>query len=226
MATLTHSEELALKISLVDPRLGASCRALLAHPSLPRLFPEYLFRLYCAVRAIVPLMDTARSRARELAGSCPVAAQLVPYLTEHIEEETGHDEWLLEDMQTLGLTRDEVLARPPVLAVAALIGSQYYWVLHAHPVALLGYVTVVEGTPVTAATVEYLTSSVGIPRAALRTLALHAELDIGHGAAADRFLDGLPLTTEHSALVGLSALQSVGQLSTILDELVESSPPG
>jgi hypothetical protein len=223
MGTLTQSEQLGLKISLVDSRLDRSCRAFLAHPSLRLLFPEYLFRLYCAVHAIVPLMAATRARAGQMAGSCPVAALLVPYLAQHIEEETGHDEWLLEDMQAVGLSRSDVLSRLPPRSVAALIGSQYYWVFHAHPVALLGYVTVVEGTPVRAETLDYLVSEVGIPREALRTLYLHAELDVGHGADADRFLDSLPLTAEQSRLVGLSAMHSVELLSTVIDELVRPS---
>jgi hypothetical protein len=223
MGALTQSEQLRLKISLVDARLDRSCQAFLAHPALGRLFPEYLFRLHCAVRAIVPLMETARARAAALAGSCPTAARLEPYLAQHIEEETGHDEWLLEDMVALGLNRSHVLSRAPSRAVAALIGSQYYWVFHAHPVALLGYVTVVEGTPVRAETLDYLVSEVGIPREALRTLYLHAELDIGHGADADRFLDSLPLTAEQSRLIGLSAMDSVQHLCVILDELTQSA---
>jgi hypothetical protein len=129
-------------------------------------------------------------------------------------------------METLGISRSEVLSRPPTLSVAALIGSQYYWVLHAHPVALLGYVTVVEGTPVKAETLDYLVSEVGIPRNALRTLYLHAELDIDHGADAGHFLESLPLTVQHARLVGLSAMQSVEQLSIILDELVQATPCG
>jgi hypothetical protein len=224
MDSLTHSEHLDLKISLVEARLDRSCRAFLAHPSLREIFPEYLFRLHCAVRAIVPLMETARTRALAMADSCPVAAALVPYLTQHIEEETGHDEWLLEDMQVLGMSRSDVLSRPPARTVAALVGAQYYWVLHAHPVAFLGYATVVEGTPVRAETLEHLVQA-GIPRGALRTLYLHAELDIGHGAEAAQFLDGLPLTADHSRLIGLSALHSIEQLSLVIDELVHCPQP-
>ena len=224
MDSLTHSEHLGLKISLVEGRLDRSCRAFLAHPSLREIFPEYLLRLYCAVRAIVPLMETARTRALTMADSCPVAAALVPYLTQHIEEETGHDEWLLEDMQVLGMSRSDVVSRPPARTVAALVGAQYYWVLHAHPVAFLGYATVVEGTPVRAETLEHLVQA-GIPRGALRTLYLHAELDIGHGAEAAQFLDGLPLTADHSRLIGLSALHSIEQLSLVIDELVHCPQP-
>src|SRR5439155_26852442 len=105
MDTLTHSEQLGLKISLVEGRLDRSCRAFLAHPSLREIFPEYLFRLHCAVRAIVPLMESARARASAMADSCPVAAALVPYLTQHIEEETGHGWGRPCDMHALGVSR-------------------------------------------------------------------------------------------------------------------------
>jgi len=225
MGALTQSEQVALRISLVESRLHRSSHTFLTHPSLRQLFPEYLFRLYCAVRAIVPLMTAARARAAAMAGSCPVAAMLVPYLTQHIAEETGHDEWLLEDLQFLGMSRSDVLSRPPARTVAALVGSQYYWVLHAHPVALLGYATVVEGSPVEVEALEYLMKA-GIPREALRTLYLHAELDIDHGAEAGRFLDSLPLTIEQLRLIGLSAMHSVEQLSTVIDELVQFPPAG
>jgi hypothetical protein len=219
---LSHSQQVGLRISLVEPRLRQSSGRLLTHPALRGLFPEYLFHLYCAVKAVVPLMETARARASAMAGSCPVAAQLVPYLSDHITEETGHDQWLLEDLEVLGLHADEVLARTPSRHVAALVGSQYYWVLHAHPAALLGYATLVEGTPVEPAALEYLESA-GIPREGLRTLYLHAELDVGHGAEAARFLDSLPLTVEHLRLIGLSAIHSVEQLSLVIDEVVQGA---
>jgi hypothetical protein len=225
MGALTQSEQIALRISLVEPRLRWSSHTFLTHPSLRQLFPEYLFRLYCAVRAVVPLMDAACSRATAMAGSCPVAAMLVPYLTEHIAEETGHDEWLLEDLQVLGMSRSDVMSRLPPRTVAALVGSQYYWVLHVHPVAVLGYATVVEGSPVELEALEFLAKA-GIPRDALRTLYLHAELDVGHGAEAGRFLDSLPLTTQQLRLIGLSAMHSVEQLSAVIDELVQFPPTG
>jgi hypothetical protein len=97
-------------------------------------------------------------------------------------------------------------------------------VLHAHPVAFLGYATVVEGTPVRVETLDYLVQA-GIPRAALRTLYLHAELDIGHGAEAAEFLNSLPLTADHSRLIGLGALHSIEQLSLVIDELVHCAQP-
>jgi hypothetical protein len=165
-------------------------------------------------------METARARAMAMAGACPVAALLAPYLQDHIADETGHDQWLLEDLEVLGLSRSEVLSRPPAPTVAALVGSQYYWVVHTHPVAFLGYATLVEGSPVTVEALEYLEKA-GIPREALRTLYLHAELDIDHGAEAARFLDNLPLTDEQVRLIGLSAMQAVEQLSIVIDEVVQ-----
>ena len=37
----------------------------------------------------------------------------------------------------------------PPPSVAGLVGSQYYWILHHHPVAFLGYVALMEGYPPT-----------------------------------------------------------------------------
>ena len=46
-----------------------------------------------------------------------------------------------------GLCRDQVLSRLPSPTIAALVGSQYYWVRHVHPVGLLGYIAMFEGYP-------------------------------------------------------------------------------
>ena len=40
-----------------------------------------------------------------------------------------------------------------VATAAALVGAQYYWIRHVHPVALLGYVMLLEGYPPSAGTV-------------------------------------------------------------------------
>ena len=45
-----------------------------------------------------------------------------------------------------GQNRWSILTRPPSPTVAAAVGAQYYWILHYHPVALLGYVATLEGT--------------------------------------------------------------------------------
>jgi hypothetical protein len=177
------------------------------------------------IRASVPLMEAALGRARAMAGSDPVAAGTAAYLTRHLPEEIGHDEWLLEDLAVLGCDRSGVLARLPSPTVAALVGCQYYWVLHCHPVALLGYIAVMEGYPPTVEQIEDLAVTSGHPREAFRTLLEHARLDVHHRADLDATMDRLPLSPRHQALLGVSALRTVHLASSVLREVAESASP-
>jgi pyrroloquinoline quinone (PQQ) biosynthesis protein C len=171
------------------------------------------------VRASVPLMETALGRAEALAGSDRVAAGLVEYFQRHIPEERDHDVWVLEDLEALGIERSAVLARPPAPTVASVVGAQYYWILHYNPVALLGYMMLLEGYPPLREEVEDLIERTGHSPRAFRTLLHHANVDPGHRAELDRTLDRLPFSAEHTAAVGLSAIWSAHLLAKLLDEI-------
>jgi len=114
---------------------------------LRELYPELLFRIHCFSRATIALMTAAQVNARAVSESDLVAKRLADYLSKHISEEQGHDEWLLEDMEVLGIERKAVLKRVPIPTATALAGTQYYWIFHVHPVALLGFLAVMEGSP-------------------------------------------------------------------------------
>lgn len=217
------AERLRETIEFLLPRVVAVGDALIEHPRVRELYPEYLFTSHCVIRASVPLMETAKARAQELAPADPVAAALVPYLEEHIPEELDHDEWLLQDLEVLGRDRESVLRRVPSPTVAALVGTQYYWILHCHPVALLGYIALFEGYPPAPEMIDRLAERTGYPRDAFRTMIGHAELDPGHREELDRLLDALPLTREQETLMSLSAMFSVDAFARALEEVVESA---
>jgi hypothetical protein len=217
--TARESERLRGKIELVLPELIGASRRLVDDARIPDLYPEYLFTLHCVIRASVPLMEVASDRARKLAKDDPVCEILAPYLDEHIPEERDHDEWLLEDIEVLGEDRSSVLLRPPSPTVAAAVGAQYYWILHYHPVALLGYIALLEGYPPSIELVDELVDRTGHSRASFRTLIAHAELDPGHRDELEAVLDHLPVTREQSTVMGLSAIYSVRMLARAIDEL-------
>ena len=120
----------------------------------------------------------------------------------------------------VGRPRAEVLARPPVPTVAALVGAQYYWVLHHHPVALLGYIGLLEGFPPSPEMIEDLRVRTGYPADAFRTMVAHAELDPRHGDELFELVDTLPLTPEQSAVMGLSAMHSVQMYTRAVEDLI------
>jgi hypothetical protein len=215
-STSSESERLRSKIQLLLPALVSSGRRLIDDPRARELYPEYLFVSHCIIRASVPLMEAARTRA-EATPEDPVAAGVAHYLDHHIEEELHHDEWLLEDVEVLGRDAAAFVDRPPPAAVAGVVGAQYYWIEHYHPVALLGYIAVLEGYPPSLQLISALQARTGYPQNAFRTLTAHSELDLGHRADFDQMLDGLPLTAPQSAVVGMSALNTVHGLVVAFD---------
>jgi hypothetical protein len=217
---LRPGQALRYKIHLAEPGLDALCRGFWEHPAVGAAFPEYLFSLWSSMRATLPLLEAALEQARMRTPADPVSAQLVPYLLKHAEEERGHDDWLLEDMEGLGIPRAQVLSRLPPPDVAAMIGAQYYFIAHAHPLALLGCFAVLEGSPLTEPDLAGLAARTGIPRPLLRTLDKHAMLDPHHRDDLDALLDSLPLGPGHEALMGLSALTVVEQLAGIVERLL------
>ncbi|HUG46982.1 MAG TPA: iron-containing redox enzyme family protein [Candidatus Limnocylindria bacterium] len=216
---VSESRVLRGKIELVLPMLLSAGRRLFRHPRVGQLYPEYLFMSHCVIRASVPLMQRARERAAALPGD-RVASIVSDYFETHIDEEFGHDEWLLEDMAALGVDTGEALSRPPSATVAGLVGAQYYWTEHYHPVALLGYVALLEGYPPVAAEIEDVRRRTGYGPDAFRTLFLHGELDPHHGQELDEVLDSLPLTERQRSLLGMSAISSVQGMTAAVEEVL------
>lgn len=218
MDAFSHSRALRTRLELLVGPLAAANQRLFDHPDQPRLIPALLVLCHQVMRGSVPLMITASARARSLAD--PVCLPLAAYLDEHIAEERDHDAWLLDDLAHAGLPRAAVLARIPSPRIAALVGAQYYWVQHEHPVSLLGYLMVLEGNPLPPALIDEMQARSGLPAAVFRTLREHARLDPGHAGALDGLLDALPLGPAHTALLGLSLAHTLSSFAHCIEDLL------
>lgn len=209
----------------MTPPFGRACHDVFMHPRIRQLLPEYLASVHRIIRSTVPLMETAIDRARSMASADPVAAGVAAYLEKHVEEERDHDEWLLDDLEVIGVDRATVLETVPSPTEASLGGAQYYWVLHYHPVTLLGYFAFAEGFPPSASLIEDLMARTGYPAEAFRTFREHGELDPGHREELDRAIDSLPMTPAQESAVGLSAMTTGALLTRALREIVEDFDP-
>ena len=173
-------------------------------------------------------MEAALARAREAAPDDSVSHGLVTYLERHIPEEMHGDEpggGTLDDLVALGVDPVRLREEPPAPKVAALIGAQYYWIFHQHPVALLGFLELEAYHP-HGPTVERLIETTGLPREGFRQLILHSKLDVVHARDLHRLLDALPLEPRHERLIGLSALQTIVLLAeALLDVVAEPDVP-
>jgi pyrroloquinoline quinone (PQQ) biosynthesis protein C len=153
-------------------------------------------------------MQSACQRCNQLQKDDLLSTGLIRYFGRHIQEETGHDEWLLNDLETIGVSRQEALSRKPLQAVAELVGSQYYWIYHWHPVTLLGYIAYLEGDPPTKELIRNLERISGYPYTAFRTFIKHSELDPHHREELNQALDTLNLTTQYQRWITSNALYS------------------
>ena len=217
---MSFSQTLKSKIRLADPRLQEQLDLFWDHPAFREVFTEHLVRLYFAVNASIPLLDCALQRARKLAAACPVAAGLIPYFTSHIDEEQFHDDWLLDDIEALGIARTAVTSRIPPPDVAALIGTQYYYIKHAHPLSMIAYLAVIEGSPPRKAELDQVLARGVVPEASLRSFYKHAEFDIGHSEELWDLIDHLPLEPWHETLLGLNVIVVTDQLAVIMENVL------
>ena len=192
------------------------------HAQLAQIFPEFLFMMHSIIRSSVSLLNAAAESAQERGDSDAVSRQLVGYYKTHAIEETHHDDWLLDDLVAIGNERSEVLARLPSPAVASLVGAQYYWALHVHPVSLFGYLAVLEGNPTSLKELDGIRKKHGLPEVGLRTMIKHARLDPHHRDEIYARLDDLPLTQSQSELVALSAFHTFEHISEALQEILDS----
>jgi len=213
------AEVLRAKLAQTEPAVAAVTAELWRSSGLDRRYPDYLRAMYGVVRASVPLMERALLRCDAIGDGDSVCGPLRGYLEQHITEEQGHDEWLLADLAAVGGGP----AGPPSPAVARLVGAQYYWIEHHHPVALLGYLAVMEGYAPAPWLPGKITAATGVHAAAVRTVREHAALDGDHADAVFRLLDAVPLTRDQELGVAVSGLHTVAAVLGLFAHVIEAS---
>lgn len=178
---------------------------------------------YQVIVASVPLMEVAHRRALSLSSGDPVASGLAEYLDQHIEEERGHDQWLSKDLLVLGISPDTLNVPSPI--IAGMVGAQYYWALHAHPVSILGYLAVLEGEPADESFFADKAERSDLPEAAFNTLKYHARVDRDHWNNLLDLVDRLPLTAPQETLIGLSVLHTCQGMESAIRSVLELPAP-
>jgi len=220
---LSNSRLLRSKIRLFDGALCVEADRFWGHPEFPAVYRTYLRHSYSIVRATVPLMRAAIESLKKPKFSGDIfTPPLIRYLEQHAEEETGHDEWILDDAEAIGMARDEVRDWRPGQNSSHIVGAQYYWIHHYHPISLLGYIAVMEGNPASTEFFEDVARRNNLPNAAISSFLYHSKIDPTHRDDLDRLLDSLPLGPNETELIGLSALRTVQYVTTTLREVNES----
>lgn len=149
------------------------------------MFIANLIFLYHIMVASEPLLRFALAETTD--------PRLREYFAKHLEEERGHSTWLAQDLKSIGV--DVGHTEAPLIAIQ-MAGSIYYLIFHVHPVALLGYMRVLEGPGMSQERLAKLEQE--YPRSLLRTVRYHLEHDLDHMKDLNAIIEALP---EHRKLI-------------------------
>lgn len=103
-------------------------------------------------------------------------------VAEYIEEEIGHEEWILDDIVAAGGDREAARSSRPNLAAEVMVAYAYDLVQRRNPVGFFGMVFVLEGTSVALAlhAADLIQNALKLPDAAFSYLRSHGTLDQEH----------------------------------------------
>jgi len=139
-------------------------------------YHRFLENAYQHVRHTVPLMMACAARLPQR------LEWLRPALVEYINEEQGHELWILNDLDACGADVRTVQKTEPGIEVELLVSYVYDYIERHNPVGFFGMVHVLEGTSTSIATVaaQLIQDTLGLPDAAFSYLRSHGELDKEH----------------------------------------------
>jgi pyrroloquinoline quinone (PQQ) biosynthesis protein C len=149
------------------------------------LYLAFLTEAYHHVKHTFRLLALAASRTSDV--------RYQDALVEYMEEERGHEKWILNDIQALGGDPDAVRHGQGGPACRIMVGYAYYAIQHISPYAFLGSVHVLEGMSVLLAdqVADALKSSLGLESdTGFTYLRTHGSLDSEHVAFFRKLVDG------------------------------------
>ena len=101
------------------------------------LYLDFLIQAYHHVKHTFPLLAFAASRTKDEAYQ--------DALVEYMEEERGHEKWILNDIAAMSGDAAAVRDGAPGIACQVMVGYTYYAIEWVSPYAMLGSVHVLEG---------------------------------------------------------------------------------
>ncbi len=140
------------------------------------IYVAFLCQAYHHVKHTTPLLMAAGARVpgnREW---------LRDALAEYIDEELGHQEWILNDIEACGYSREAARNSNPNLSTELMVAYAYDTIQRISPLGLFGMVQVLEGTSVikAIAAADGLQNALKLPDEAFTYLRSHGELDQEH----------------------------------------------
>lgn len=182
------------RIGLLSTPIIQGC--LRGEVSLPS-YVAFLTQAYHHVHHTVPLLRACKA-------ALPATHRwLEEPLEEYIEEEQGHDLWILDDIRACGGNADAVRDGAPAHATEVMVAYAYDSIARRNPLAFFGMVHVLEGTSVSLALMaaDQIQKPLGLPDAAFSYLRSHGTLDQEHTAHFELLMDQIESPRDQEDIV-------------------------
>lgn len=139
-------------------------------------YVAFLTQAYHHVKHTVPLLMAVGARLPQ------EKEWLREAVAEYIEEEIGHQEWILNDIECCGFDKEAARKSTPNVATELMVAYAYDMVNRVNPLGFFGMVQVLEGTSVAIAeqAADRIRSSLELPKEAFSYLYSHGSLDQQH----------------------------------------------
>jgi long-chain acyl-CoA synthetase len=136
----------------------------------------YLTQAYHHVKHTVPYLMAMGARLPEN------KKWLQKAVIEYLEEEVGHEEWILNDIEAAGGDKEAARHSHPSRATEMMVAYNYDYIARKNPIGFLGMVFMLESTSTEIATMgaDAIKEGLGLPKSAFTYLFSHGALDIEH----------------------------------------------
>ena len=143
----------------------------------------FLLQAYHHVKHTVPLLMAAGARLPEDKEWLRVA------VGEYIEEEMGHQEWILNDIAQCGYDKEAARRSVPHISTELMVSYAWDMINRVDPLGFFGMVQVLEGTSISIAdkAADIIRAKLALPKKAFSYLYSHGALDQDH----IKFFEGL-----------------------------------
>lgn len=124
-------------------------------------------------------------------------------LVDYINEEHGHQEWILSDIHACGYDEAKVRDGKPALAIELMVAFLYDQIARGNPMGFFGMVYVLEGTStnIAIAVSEQLKAKMGLKPEQMSYLISHGNLDIEHMKFFEKLMDKVSDPLDQAAII-------------------------
>jgi len=163
-------------------------------------YVAFLLQAYHHVKHTTPLLMSTGAQLPES------KEWLREATAEYIEEELGHQEWILNDIEACGFDKEKARQSKPNLSTELMVSYAYDTVNRVNPLGFFGMVNVLEGTSIAIADMaaNKIQEELGLPTKAFSYLRSHGSLDQEHIKFYEGLMNKISDTDEQTQIIHFS----------------------